>query len=336
MPAVQYIFGKQAYGSGIESPTVNFRHVRAFIAVAEEASITRAAERLHISQPPLSRQIQQLEEEIGITLFVRHRHGVTLTEAGRELLQKARLLDASAADFFDAACQSKSGGSNRVRAGIAWGLWEALNRIRVECARWPAGVTIETTDVHCLDQYNEQLRTSALDVVFARPPFDTTCLDSAPLFQDRIVAVMSDNHPLALRKTVRIRDLAHEPLLLWDRHIMPGLYDKVLELYAAAHISTKMIPTPGAGPYNHAGMMLAASGKGLYLCIGIPLTSPQPPSGVAVVPISDADATIDVCVAWRKSEASPMVLQFLECVWRVFPQARPAPAITKTPSRRAS
>ena len=69
---------------------MDFRHLRAFIAVAEEASVTKAAERLHISQPPLSRHIKQLEGELGITLFIRHRQGVTLTDAGQRLLEKAR------------------------------------------------------------------------------------------------------------------------------------------------------------------------------------------------------------------------------------------------------
>jgi DNA-binding transcriptional LysR family regulator len=315
---------------------VDFRHLRAFIAVAEEASVTRAAERLHISQPPLSRHIRQLEEELGVTLFVRHRQGVKITEAGRQLLEKARLLDAAAADFLETAGQARRDDSNRIRVGIGWGLWDAVNRIRVECARQFPAVTIGATDAFCADKYNEQLRNRSLDVVFARPAFDTTCLNVVTLFRERLVAVVSGDSPLAARKTVRIQDLASEPLLLWDRHVMPVLFDKVLDLYAQVGVAPKTIPTPGAGPHNHAGIMTVASGKGVYVCIGIPLTSPQPAGGVAVVPISDPNATIDVCVAWRKAEASPMVLQFLDCVWQVFPAARHAPAIARTPSRRAS
>jgi DNA-binding transcriptional LysR family regulator len=315
---------------------LDFRHLRAFLAVAEEASVSRAAERLNISQPPLSRHIRQLEDELGVPLFVRHRHGVTLTESGRHLLEKAKVLATAASDFYETASQARCDGTRRVRIGIGWGLWEPVNQIRVEFARRCANVTIDATDVHCEEQYNEQLRTNALDVVFARPPFDATRLDAVPLFQERIVAVVSDDNPLASRKTLRMRDLAGEPLLLFDRHIMPVLYDKVLDLCSRTGITGKMIPTPGAGPHNHAGLMLVASGKGTYLCIGIPLTSPQPAGGVAVVPIVDRDATIDNCVAWRKGEASPTVLQFLDCVRHVFPQVRHIPAAAPTPSRRAS
>ena len=96
------------------------------------------------------------------------------------------------------------------------------------------------------------------------------------------------------------------------------------------------IPTPGAGPHNHAGLMLVASGKGTYVCIGIPLTSPQPAGGVAVVPLSEPDGTSDVCVAWRKGETSPIVHQFLNCVSQLFPQPRRASAAVPRPSRRAS
>jgi len=99
----------------------------------------------------------------------------------------------------------------------------------------------------------------------------------------------------------------------------------VLELYARLGMEATMTPTPGAGPYNHAGLMLVASGKGVYLCLGVPLTSPQPASGVAVLPVADPGATIEVCVASRKGEMSPLVHQFLECVWHAYPQPRRVP-----------
>ena len=101
---------------------MDFRHVRAFIAVADALSVTKAAERLHISQPPLSRHIHQLEEELGTTLFVRHHHGVTLTESGRLLLEKARVLEAAATDFHETAQRAARGDLGTLRVGIGWGL----------------------------------------------------------------------------------------------------------------------------------------------------------------------------------------------------------------------
>ena len=101
---------------------MDLRRVKAFIAVAETLSVTKAAERLHISQPPLSRHIHQLEEELGVTLFVRHRHGVTLTDAGRRLLEKARSLEAAASDFALTARHVSSAEANEIRIGIGWRL----------------------------------------------------------------------------------------------------------------------------------------------------------------------------------------------------------------------
>src|SRR4030095_5048447 len=126
---------------------MDFRHIKAFIAVADALSVTKAAERLHISQPPLSRHIHQLEEELGVTLFVRHRHGVSLTEAGRRLLEKARALEAAASEFALTAHQV-SCGEAEIRIGIGWGLWDVVNRIRVEFARRYPDVTIAATDAY--------------------------------------------------------------------------------------------------------------------------------------------------------------------------------------------
>jgi len=242
---------------------MDFRHIKAFLAVADTLSVTRAAERLHISQPPLSRHIHQLEEELGLTLFLRHRHGVTLTDDGRRLLERARALDAAGTEFYEAARQMARGEQSRIRIGIGWGLWDVVNRLRVEFSKQRPDVNFEVRDVYCADDVHEQLKTSALDVVFARPPFDDTLVDAAPIFHERIQAVVAEDSPLASRQEVRLRDLANMPLLLWDRHMSPALYDRVLELYARHGITAPMVPTPGAGPYNHAGLMMVASGKGV-------------------------------------------------------------------------
>jgi DNA-binding transcriptional LysR family regulator len=299
---------------------MDLRRVKAFIAVAETLSVTKAAERLHISQPPLSRHIHQLEEELGVALFVRHRHGVSLTEAGRRLLDKARAVDAAAAEFALMARQVSRGEANEIRIGIGWGLWDVVNRIRIEFSRRYPEISITATDAYCWYDSDDQLRNGTLDLAFARPPFGTDFETSLPIMHERIQAIVPDTSPLAARASVSIRDLAEEPLLLWDRQIAPVLYDQILDLYARALVEPRMIPTPGAGPFNHTGMMLVASGKGVYLGYGVPMTEPQPPSGVAVRPVSDRDATTEIRVVHRRAENSPVITRFLECVWCVYPQ----------------
>jgi DNA-binding transcriptional LysR family regulator len=304
---------------------MDLRRVKAFIAVAESSSVSKAAERLHISQPPLSRQIHLLEEELGVTLFVRHHHGVTLTDAGRQLLDKARALDAAAADFSVAAQEVTCAEASEIRIGIGWGLWDIVNSVRVDFAKQYPNVTIAVTDAFCWYDSDEQLRNRTLDIAFARPPYDEGFDVSPPLFRERIQAIVSDVSPLAEAQTVSVGDLANETLLLWDRHVAPVLYDRILELYARVGVEPRTLSTPGAGPFNHAGMMLVASGKGVYLGYGVPLTEPQPPSGVAVRPLSDPGATTEVCVVRRKNDDSPVVKAFLESVWRVFPREQYAP-----------
>lgn len=298
---------------------MDLRRVKAFIAVAESLSVTKAAERLHISQPPLSRHIHQLEDELGVTLFVRHRHGVTLTEAGRQLLDKARMLERAAQEFRQAAEHVSHNEANEVRVGIGWGLWDLVHRVRREVAERYPGVTVAVSDAYCWYESDEHLRNGTLDVAFVRPPFDSAFRLSRPICEEPIQVILSDQSPLAARATLSIADLAGEPLLMWDRHVAPVLYDQIFRLYTRAGVQPQVVPTPGDGPFNHAGMMLVASGKGVYLGYGVPLTGPHEPSGVTVRPLRDADARIEVRVVSRKGDDSLAVKRFLECVSRVFP-----------------
>lgn len=297
---------------------MDFRHIRAFIAVADASSVTRAAERLHISQPPLTRQIQQLEQELGLTLFVRHRHGVVLTEGGRRLLEKARQWDQAAAEFAEAAGQLKAAENGRLRVGIGWGLWDLVNLARVEFAKDHPETTIEALDAYCHFDSDALLRNHAIDVAFARPPFDSEFQVSDVLAEERVQAILPADHPLAQRSSVSLSDLASTTLLLWERHNAPVLYDKIFALYKHIGATPRTMATPGAGPFNHAGILLVASGKGFYLGYGVPISAPHPTSGVTVVPVADPDATVEVRMVTRKGEGQPLVDTFVECACRVL------------------
>ena len=120
---------------------------------------------------------------------------------------------------------------------------------------------------------------------------------------------------------MRIRDLADMPLLLWDRHMAPALYDRVLDCTRGTG-SRADDSDAGRGPIQSRRADDGGVGSGVYLCLGVPLTSPQPASGVAVLPVGDPGATIEVCVASRKGESSHLIGQFLDCVWETYPQPR--------------
>ena len=117
---------------------MDFRHLRAFVIVAEERNFTRAAERLHISQPPLTRQIRQLEDELGMTLFLRHRTGVELTREGRALLDNARTVATSIADFENCARWVKVPRDPGINVGVCWVFGKQSTwRTAPEPADWP-------------------------------------------------------------------------------------------------------------------------------------------------------------------------------------------------------
>lgn len=311
---------------------MDLRHLNAFLAVAEELSVTRAAERLHISQPPLSRSLQQLEAELGVTLFVRHRHGVALTEEGRTLLEAGRRLAAAANDFLDAARGVTRTGVQHLRIGIAPGLWEAVNSVRIAYADHGERAGMDVKDVRSEKVFEQELRERTMDVAFTRAPQARSYLRVEPLFVEKCVAVLNADHPVARQASVTLRDIADEPLLLWDRDVLPAAYDLMFQLYDRAGITPRTHPTPGAGPYNQAGLMLVAQAKGVYIGIDTPPTTPRVASGVAIVPLDEPGAAINVCAVCRKNETSSAILRFMECAREVFPPVRRVDPRVQRPS----
>jgi DNA-binding transcriptional LysR family regulator len=293
---------------------VDFRHLRAFVAVAEELHFTQAAERLHISQPPLSRHIRQLEEELGVALFERARPRVVMTAAGGRLLRQARELVDAGEDFLTVARALRDEGIGIVKVGIGPGLWQAVDRVRVHHAERLPYVSIEATDLVSHEQPDALLR-RRIDVGFSRDPVNSTRLSNEPLFDEGLVVLLPQGHRLAGRKAVRLKSLANEILLLHDRKRSPVAHDRALGLYAAATITPKTMMVSSL-PYQQATLLLVAAGRGISLvpenAVASSYLSADGSQGIVVVPLNEPGARISVSMVWRANEKSSTVLESLQ------------------------
>jgi len=298
---------------------MELRHVRYFLAVAENLNFSRAAQQLHIAQPPLSRQIRQLEEDLGVTLFVRSKRRVELTKAGQVFLDEARKLVVQAGHATEAARHAQKGESGSVRIGIASGLGGVVgNMVAEHCKRFPA-VNVECKDVFSTIQ-NEMLRKREIDIAFLRPPVDHVNLDCELLFEEDFVVILPTSHRLAKRKFVRLKDIADEPLIMFERNFSSGLYDKILGLYSRQGL-TPHFTVAHVQPHEEAGAIMVASGKAIFIGAGAIVTRSVNGIDLAAVRLNEHEAKIEVYMAWRKDEQSTAALSFLESVRRVCRRA---------------
>jgi DNA-binding transcriptional LysR family regulator len=299
---------------------VELRHLRYFIAVAEQLNFSRAAKQLHIAQPPLSRQIRQLEERIGVQLLVRTKRQVELTNAGRVFLEEARKLILQAEHAAEVARRAQKGESGTIKLGIASGLGGVVARVVAEhCQRFPE-IDIECRDIFSTIQ-NEALRKREIDVGFLRPPIDQINLNFEMLFEERFAVVLPKTHPMAKRRALRLKDIADEPLIIFNRNISSGLYERILDLYRKRGFTPHLTVTH-AEAHEEAGTIMIASGKGIYIGVGAIVTRSVSGVEVATVRLNEPDAKIEVYVGWRKDEKSAAVAAFLDSVRRVFELSR--------------
>jgi DNA-binding transcriptional LysR family regulator len=297
---------------------MELRQLKYFIAVAERLSFSKAAQELHVTVPPLSRQVRQLEDEFGVQLFVRDRRHVALTDAGRTLLREARVLVTQTARISDSVRLAKCGEAGLVRTGIAPGLGEHVSRVLMEHSKRYPDVELQYQEIVSGLQ-GKPLVEEEIDVGFVRCLFDSFQLDAKVLFEERLVVHVSKTSPLARRRSLRIKDLAGETLLLPDRKFCPSMYDKTLELYAQAGISPNVVHVPlTPSPNSDSEIVLVACHKGIFIMPDEASSRPHPGGEVVSVPLEESDAKIAVCVTWRKNEKSSAVLAFLESVHRIL------------------
>lgn len=284
-----------------------------------------AAQRLHIAQPPLSRQIRQLEEDLRVELFARDRRHVELTKAGHAFLEEARKLMVQAGHAVEAARQAQRGNTGIIKVGIGSGLGGTVNQVVFEFRKRSPAIEIEYRDIFSSFQ-NEALRRHEIDIGFLRPPVDQVALDCELLYEEGFVVIMPKTHRLAKRKALRIQDIADEPLIVFSRNYSNSLYDRILGLYSRHGLTPRLV-TANTEPTDEGGAIMVASGKGIFVGAGAFVSRTQAGIELVSVPLKEPEAKIEVYAAWRKNEDSPAVCAFLDCLWSMSPLKKPRPLV---------
>jgi DNA-binding transcriptional LysR family regulator len=300
------------YPAGIEYDPVELRHVRYFIAVAECLNFSKAAQLLHIAQPPLSRQIRQLEEDLGVDLLLRDKRHVALTKEGQVFLEEARKLVAQAAHAMESARRAQKAEPAIVRIGVPSRLGDILSNAILEHSKKFPAVEIDCRNI-CSGLQNEALRKNEIDIGLFRPPIDQVHLDCALLFDEEFVVVLSRTHPLAKRRSLRLKDISDEPLIIFDRIFSSWLYEKILGLYSKQGLTSHLTVTHVESKVE--GASLVASGKAMLLR---GRAGPFRSADLVAVRLNEPETRIELYLAWRKNEELSAVFSFRDSARRTF------------------
>ncbi|NJN56627.1 MAG: LysR family transcriptional regulator [Leptolyngbyaceae cyanobacterium SL_5_9] len=291
---------------------MELRHLKYFVAVAEELNFRRAAERLFMEQPPLSRQIRQLEDELGVELFQRNRQGVSLTAAGRAFLDEARLTLAQADRAAQAARQAGEAKQNKLTIGFSICVFNRLLANVIQTFREIAPtVNISLTEAMTAAQV-QAIATGDLDVGFIHLPIDHPDLCFETVLTEQLVAVLPQNHSLAALPEIPLHFLANEPFVLCPEQVKPDLYHQIMRLCQQAGFQPKIAQeaTPPEVVVSFveagAGVSLVASGA-----------QTRHNAGVVYRAIAETTPQIEIAAAWHKQNQSPVLCEFLEVVRQI-------------------
>jgi DNA-binding transcriptional LysR family regulator len=291
---------------------VELRHLRYFAAVAEELSFTRAAERLHIAQPPLSTQIRNLEAELGVELFDRSRRAIELTDAGEVLLGETRRLLTQIEQALNATRNAGVGETGRLTIGFVPSASTSTlpGHLRAFRARYP-GVELFLRELPP-DELVAQLRAAALDLCFLYLPFDDERLERAVVAREPLVAALPQDHPLggdtgADAGPLAIADLRDEPFVLPARHHMPGLNARVLDACRGAGFEPQAVQKDVWLMQTVLGLVAAGLGVALVPSSVQRLNR----AGVVFRPVSDAGTEVELGALWRAEDRAPTLRNFV-------------------------
>jgi DNA-binding transcriptional LysR family regulator len=292
---------------------VELRHLRYFIAVAEELNFSRAAERLHMAQPPLSAAIRQLERDLGVELFVRTTREVKLTEAGRAFLDGARRTLADAERAAEDAKRAAAGDLGRLRIAYSWSTrFDTLPALGRAFRGEHPGVELLAQEM-----WNSRMPAAfgngSIDVALSVCPELAAELELAPIRKERFVALLPEAHPLAREAAIPLSALADEEFVVFPRDIAPRLHDAFVAVYRRAGFEPQM-----RNESFHTGWDLGVLAEIPAAAIAPQSVAGGLPEGIVAVALSEPTDALETCVVWRGDDRSPAVAAFVEVARAAF------------------
>jgi LysR family transcriptional regulator, benzoate and cis,cis-muconate-responsive activator of ben and cat genes len=306
---------------------VELRHLRYFVAIAEEENFHRAAEKLHVSQSPLSRQMQQLKEEIGVDLFEPSGRGIKLTLAGSMFLERAKAILSTVDVAVGEAREATNGTIGTVAIGFGPGAAYAgaLSTIVAEFRKRQPRVSVKLLPMNSTEQW-EALRLGEIAFAYGTYVPDDSLLRSVVLARTRIGILLPSEHPLATKPKLKVEDLANESILMGPRRLHPRLHDDIIAAVRARGVVLNLAPEILD---REALWTLVASGLGLtfagersasFFDVGGAIGGPGPLQlGSAVWrPLSDLGVELRDVAMWRADAArSPLLRPLIDIAGEV-------------------
>ncbi|MFT5097547.1 LysR substrate-binding domain-containing protein [Psychrobacter immobilis] len=293
---------------------MELRHLRYFVAVAEEKSFNKAAERLFISQPPLSRQIRQLEEEINVTLIDRDNRPLKLTEAGEFFYDHAIQILAKS-EKLKAMTMRKANSDNSISIGFVSSiLYGILPKIIARFRTFYPNLEIKLQELNSWQQ-TQGLVDGKIDVGFGRLLFEDASIRRMVLRQESLVVAVPINHTFIKegRTSVNLMDLTSESLFLYPTSPRPSFIDYVLELFEARNLKVKYFTEVRE---LHVALGLVAAGEGLTI---VPKTLEHLRNQeVSYLPFEDGLLTSPIVMSVRHFDKSELLKTLLDVTYQIY------------------
>ncbi|MDX2215052.1 MAG: LysR family transcriptional regulator [Oculatellaceae cyanobacterium bins.114] len=289
---------------------IELRHLHYFIAVAEELNFGRAAERLHIAQPPLTRQIHQLEKELGVELFHRTTRRIELTEAGQVYLPEARRVLAQVQEGATLAQLASRGEVGRLMVGFEGSSAYDIVPLAVKAFRekFPR-VSLIVREMTTGDQVRA-LHEGHLGLGFVVPPLsDTRDLMVETVLREPLIVAMPHDHPQSHQSAVDLADLKDETFIVCPRHHKCGLYDHLISICRQRGFSPRLTQET-----HEVQSILGFVAAGLGVALLPASVKHLQRSQVVYRTLQPQTEDLELAIAWRRENPSPMMPVFLEIV----------------------